>query len=157
MDDRWLVIHGGFDGATCINDVFALDTTTNIWTQILVPAAAASQPGPRALHSLCAIHGQGAVVYGGASSSTVHSDAYLLHNAAMSEGTRTHLELVGLQQKQAEQECALLRAVATADVAEGEAARAAIAKQVRFAHSPPTCASTTAMLSGKNDRCRWHG
>jgi hypothetical protein len=134
IDARWLVVYGGFDGATCLNDLFALDTLTRTWTHVLVHAGATNaQPGPRALHSICAI-GHGVVVYGGASSGSVYSSTYLLHNAALSEGVRMQQDLQDLRQRHAQQECMLLRAQADTDVAAGDAARAVIEKQVCHLH-----------------------
>lgn len=129
VSNRWLLIHGGFDGAGCLADLHALDTQNGVWIQ---PAAAAPGPdlscsiGPRALHTLCPV-AHGVLVFGGASSGVVHSSVHMLHNAALTDGLKMQLQLqqagrrhVELQDQLGKQAQSALAAQIVADQARAE-------------------------------------
>ena len=91
--DRWLVVHGGFDGSRCLSDAFVLDTQALVWRKLELDGngSSATQLGPRALHSMCPFS-HGLMVYGGACSNSVLNSCSLLHNSSMTKGQRLAFE-----------------------------------------------------------------
>jgi Galactose oxidase, central domain len=93
VDDRFLLVHGGFNGSRCLDDLYALDTMSSSWSKVHVDCNATQQPGPRALHAMCTIaNGQSIILHGGACSKTVLSSLTVLHNPALTEGLTLGLE-----------------------------------------------------------------
>jgi hypothetical protein len=89
VGDRWLIVHGGFDGAQCLSDAFVLDTHTLVWARIDSDGggSSAGQLGPRALHTMVPFT-HGLLVYGGAYNNSVLSVCSLLHNSHLTQGHR---------------------------------------------------------------------
>lgn len=131
IDGRWLVVHGGFDGAHCLDDAYVLDTQTRVWSQLAASAGlAAVQPAPRALHTLCPV-GHGVVLYGGASGSAAQSSAHLLHSPAVVAGVRLQSDAAEAAQRATSLQCALGHAAAARDNAQRDASRALAESEVR--------------------------
>ena len=124
LDDRWLLVHGGFDGARCLGDAFVLDTHTRVWSQLAASdGLSGPHPAPRALHTLCAV-GHGVVLYGGASGNAAQSSAHVLHSPAVVAGVRLQLDAAECASRTTELQCALSLAEAARDNAASAAARA---------------------------------
>lgn len=132
VDNRWMVVQGGFDGVKCLGDTFVLDTTTLAWSCVEIENAhgEAPLPTPRALHSLVPI-GHGLLAFGGACDNTVLSSSLVLHNTALTQGSRIAVHNEALQQKCNSLECKLAHAQAGAERAEQLTGRAVVEKQVR--------------------------
>jgi Galactose oxidase, central domain len=127
---RWVVVQGGFDGGACLRDTHVLDTSARLWMRLdAAEGMMDASPGPRALHSVCAI-GHGILMYGGAASSTVLSSAHLLHNAAIAAGAQLQAEHQRTTGQLLETQCSLVQVQAAADVAAARAKRANDAQQV---------------------------
>jgi Galactose oxidase, central domain len=93
VDDRFLLVHGGFDGSRCLDDLHFLDTVNLCWTKVHVNDCAGTQPGPRALHAMCSLsNGQALIMHGGACNRTVLSSVAVLHNPALTDGLRLAVE-----------------------------------------------------------------
>ena len=141
VDDRWLVIGGGFDGAHCLGDVHVLDTLSGIWAPLELAAGSNTNvPAPRALHSMCTT-AQGVLVYGGASQGTVLASAYLLHNKAMAGGAQLQLAHERCHSALVRTECKLSESRIACELAASSANEADSDKQVCACGAGKICLS----------------
>jgi len=134
--DRWLLVQGGFDGTRCLSDAFLLDTKTSTWARLDCGVAdVAAQPGPRALHAMCAV-GHGLLLYGGAAEGTIFSNAFVLENAAVVEGARLAASLAQLSTERAALHGKLATVRADADCTRAVADASSEAVKVRCGLQP---------------------
>lgn len=133
VEDRWLVIHGGFDGSKCLGDTHMFDPVSCTWTAIVCEGYTATSsavlPVPRALHTLVLI-GHGLLAYGGACSERVLSSALMLHNRALTAGVLLSLQDEAQQHGYNQLECKLAQAQEAFERADQVAGRALVEKQV---------------------------
>jgi hypothetical protein len=143
VNDRWLVIHGGFEGSCCLDDTHVLDTKGGVWSKVASPSQVA--PSPRALHSMCTIGG-GVLLYGGASNNAAQSSAHLLHNAAATDGARLQVDLQESRRRVTAEQCKLERTQAALHLAQRDSARAEkqLKVQASFARAHGTWHSVLA-------------
>eukprot|EP01107_Rhizomastix_libera_P015363 TRINITY_DN5727_c0_g2_i3.p1 TRINITY_DN5727_c0_g2~~TRINITY_DN5727_c0_g2_i3.p1 ORF type:complete len:682 (-),score=154.90 TRINITY_DN5727_c0_g2_i3:181-2226(-) len=85
--DKDIVVFGGHDGTSMLNDLYALDTTKFVWRLIHNTASRYSGPSPRAGHTLTSLSPRrsSAVLFGGGDGNNIFSDLYLLernHNGS---------------------------------------------------------------------------
>jgi hypothetical protein len=124
--NRYLIIHGGFDGKVCLSDSYLFDTETSAWASV----EACHQPGPRALHSLSQI-GHCFILYGGASNNRVHDTTYWLHSQAVTSGLQLRAHAVELEKRNCHLENQIVELSATAVKQKRQAQSALEIQQVR--------------------------
>lgn len=111
--NRWIVIHGGFDGTKCLCDTYVLDTHEMSWKILKLEKGckSTSQTGPRALHTISSL-AHGLFIFGGASNNRILKSSYLLFNSAVRNGIKTAKMLLASQAEAA----ALQESVITAEL-----------------------------------------
>ncbi|WIA11976.1 hypothetical protein OEZ85_012058 [Tetradesmus obliquus] len=101
VGNRYLLLHGGYDGTTLLGDTWVFDTRSSTWLAVDVQAPASEMPVPRALHCLTSI-GERFVLLGGKGPLGELGDVSLLECPAVQHGRR-------LQQQQQASQAQLLR------------------------------------------------
>jgi hypothetical protein len=152
VGDRWLVIHGGFEGSRCLDDCYVLDTERLVWDVLTQPSTSQTGPSPRALHSMCAI-GCGVWLYGGASNNAAQSSAHLLHCPAATAGACMQLELQGSCSKAVEALCKQEAMQAALEVAEKDAINAGKHREVLACLLSPSLCFLCFLLSFSLPAC----
>eukprot|EP00892_Ulva_mutabilis_P003705 jgi/Ulvmu1/1706/UM116_0019.1 len=86
---RWMIVHGGYDGSRCLDDLYLLDTDQMSWSILTVEERGHSPHHlcPRALHSISVL-GHGLLVCGGANNNTVVQSSCFLFNSALQNGIK---------------------------------------------------------------------
>lgn len=95
LEDRYLVITGGYDGTQHLSDVHVLDTSTMSWQPM---HASGDTVTPCAMHTLTACNGR-CVVIGGCGALGALPDTYLLEPQGLEAAQQLQADLFAAAQR----------------------------------------------------------
>ncbi|GAX75514.1 hypothetical protein CEUSTIGMA_g2957.t1 [Chlamydomonas eustigma] len=95
--ERYLVIHGGYNGTQLLSDAHVLDLRTTAWTGLEVSGALDDQPSPCSHHTLTSTE-HACILLGGSSALGPCRNVFLLESPAVTSGLQQQHQLLEVRQ-----------------------------------------------------------